>query len=157
VFSDYHANCAYVAVWHANPTTCRSEIDFVAGELLGSRFIQDLLPAPTQDAISIELFMFAVLICVSQMADECTSQRERFVKQRGCKPLLLPLWPCMPLCMCHVANVVMAIIADFMLTWLPAPTLSFRPPSAVGAGSGAVDVALRWLSSCPDNAFQKVK
>lgn len=24
------------------------------------------------------------------------------------------------------ANVVMAIIADFMLTWLPAPTMSFR-------------------------------
>ena len=24
------------------------------------------------------------------------------------------------------ANVVMAIIADFMLTWLPAPTLSFE-------------------------------
>ncbi|KDP43581.1 hypothetical protein JCGZ_16868 [Jatropha curcas] len=47
------------------------------------------------------------------------------------------------------ADVVMAIIADFMLVWLPAPTLSLRPPLAVSAGSIA-----RFFHNCPDNAFQ---
>lgn len=31
-------------------------------------------------------------------------------------------------------DVVMAIIADFMLVWLPAPTVSLRPPLTVSAG-----------------------
>ncbi|OUZ99576.1 Protein of unknown function DUF3411 [Macleaya cordata] len=48
-----------------------------------------------------------------------------------------------------VADVVMAIIADFMLVWLPAPTVSLRPPLAVNAGSIA-----KFFHSCPDNAFQ---
>ncbi|KAF2293686.1 hypothetical protein GH714_004175 [Hevea brasiliensis] len=46
---------------------------------------------------------------------------------------------------------VMAIIADFMLVWLPAPTVSLRPPIAVV-------LALLLSSStngCPDNAFQR--
>lgn len=47
------------------------------------------------------------------------------------------------------ADVVMAIIADFMLVWLPAPTVSLRPPLAVGAGSIA-----KFFYGCPDNAFQ---
>ncbi|KAJ7949239.1 Protein RETICULATA-RELATED 4, chloroplastic [Quillaja saponaria] len=47
------------------------------------------------------------------------------------------------------ADVVMAIIADFMLVWLPAPTVSLRPPLAVSAGRVA-----KFLYSCPDNAFQ---
>ena len=48
------------------------------------------------------------------------------------------------------ANVVMAIIADTMLVWLPAPraaTSSQKAPNnqtAIG----------KWLKSCPDNAFQ---
>ena len=48
------------------------------------------------------------------------------------------------------ANVVMAIIADTMLVWLPAPraaTSSQKAPinqTAIG----------KWLKSCPDNAFQ---
>lgn len=47
------------------------------------------------------------------------------------------------------ADVVMAIIADFMLVWLPAPTVSLRPPLAVSAGSIA-----KFFYGCPDNAFQ---
>jgi hypothetical protein len=43
----------------------------------------------------------------------------------------------------------MAIIADFMLVWLPAPTVSLRPPLAVSAGSVA-----KFFYGCPDNAFQ---
>ncbi|GKU88587.1 hypothetical protein SLEP1_g2833 [Rubroshorea leprosula] len=47
------------------------------------------------------------------------------------------------------ADVVMAIIADFMLVWLPAPTVSLRPPLAVSAGPIA-----KFFYGCPDNAFQ---
>lgn len=43
----------------------------------------------------------------------------------------------------------MAIIADFMLVWLPAPTVSLRPPLAVSAGPIA-----KFFYNCPDNAFQ---
>ncbi|PNW85236.1 hypothetical protein CHLRE_03g177350v5 [Chlamydomonas reinhardtii] len=49
------------------------------------------------------------------------------------------------------ANTLMAIIADFMLTWLPAPTLSYRP-RATASGNALVN----FFASCPDNAFQKV-
>lgn len=44
---------------------------------------------------------------------------------------------------------VMAIIADFMLVYLPAPTVSLRPPLALDAGRLA-----KFFYSCPDNAFQ---
>ena len=44
----------------------------------------------------------------------------------------------------------MAIIADFMLTWLPAPTLPLSPKLAVGSSSALA----RFLAGCPDNAFQ---
>ncbi|CBI24964.3 unnamed protein product, partial [Vitis vinifera] len=47
------------------------------------------------------------------------------------------------------ADVVMAIIADFMLVWLPAPTVSLKPPLAVSAGALA-----KFFYRCPDNAFQ---
>ncbi|KAF3452514.1 hypothetical protein FNV43_RR02947 [Rhamnella rubrinervis] len=47
------------------------------------------------------------------------------------------------------ADVVMAIIADFMLVYLPAPTVSLRPPLAVSAGQIA-----KFFHNCPDNAFQ---
>lgn len=45
----------------------------------------------------------------------------------------------------------MAIIADFMLVYLPAPTVSLRPPLASSAGHIA-----KFFYSCPDNAFQVV-
>ncbi|EHA8590686.1 protein RETICULATA-RELATED 4, chloroplastic [Cocos nucifera] len=48
-----------------------------------------------------------------------------------------------------LADVLMAIVADFMLVWLPAPTVSLRPPLALGAGPIA-----KFFYSCPDNAFQ---
>jgi len=49
------------------------------------------------------------------------------------------------------ANVLMAIAADFMLTWLPAPTLALAgAPKATGAFA-------RMFARCPDNAFQKVR
>lgn len=47
------------------------------------------------------------------------------------------------------ADVVMAVIADFMLVYLPAPTVSLRPPIAVNAGRFA-----KFFYNCPDNAFQ---
>ncbi|KAH7543520.1 protein RETICULATA-RELATED 4, chloroplastic [Ziziphus jujuba] len=47
------------------------------------------------------------------------------------------------------ADVVMAIIADFMLVYLPAPTVPLRPPIAVNAGQLA-----KFFHNCPDNAFQ---
>lgn len=43
----------------------------------------------------------------------------------------------------------MAIIADFMLVYLPAPTVSLRPALGVNAGSLA-----KFFHNCPDNAFQ---
>lgn len=47
------------------------------------------------------------------------------------------------------ADVVMAVIADFMLVYLPAPTVSLRPPLSVSAGAIA-----KFFHGCPDNAFQ---
>nr|GMD14655.1 protein RETICULATA-RELATED 4, chloroplastic-like [Ipomoea batatas] len=47
------------------------------------------------------------------------------------------------------ADVVMAIIADFMLVYLPAPTVSLRPPIALNAGRLA-----KFFHNCPENAFQ---
>lgn len=43
----------------------------------------------------------------------------------------------------------MAIVADFMLVWLPAPTVSLQPPLSVGAG-----LIAKFFRNCPDNAFQ---
>lgn len=43
----------------------------------------------------------------------------------------------------------MAIFADFMLVYLPAPTVSLRPPIALNAGPIA-----KFFHNCPDNAFQ---
>lgn len=51
------------------------------------------------------------------------------------------------------ANVIMAIIADFMLVWLPAPTMSFATATACKTPQNAI---ARFFSCCPDNAFQKV-
>lgn len=45
----------------------------------------------------------------------------------------------------------MAIIADFMLVWLPAPTVSLRPALATSAGGLS-----KLFYGCPDNAFQVI-
>ncbi|KAH9741373.1 protein RETICULATA-RELATED 4 [Citrus sinensis] len=47
------------------------------------------------------------------------------------------------------ADVVMAIIADFMLVYLPAPTVALRSSFAVHAGPIS-----KFFYNCPDNAFQ---
>ncbi|PHT60511.1 hypothetical protein CQW23_02874 [Capsicum baccatum] len=49
------------------------------------------------------------------------------------------------------ADVIMAIVADFMLVWLPAPTVILRPSLAIGAGP-----LTKLFYNCPDNAFQVV-
>lgn len=51
------------------------------------------------------------------------------------------------------ANVIMAIIADFMLVWLPAPTMSFASAASCKTSPNAVS---RFFACSPDNAFQKV-
>ncbi|XP_042379612.1 protein RETICULATA-RELATED 4, chloroplastic-like [Zingiber officinale] len=48
-----------------------------------------------------------------------------------------------------ICDVVMAIVADFMLVWLPAPTVSLRAPLLLNTGPIA-----KFFYSCPDNAFQ---
>ena len=55
------------------------------------------------------------------------------------------------------ANVMMALIADFMLVWLPAPTLSFAAGKAAAAGGGLASKFGNLFAGCPDNAFQKVQ
>ena len=45
----------------------------------------------------------------------------------------------------------MALVADFMLVWLPAPTLSYAARAAPSSNA-----LLRFLATCPENAFQKV-
>lgn len=50
------------------------------------------------------------------------------------------------------ANVVMALIADTMLVWLPAPRASLSTKAAA-VNQSALS---KWLKSCPDNAFQVV-
>eukprot|EP00475_Leptophrys_vorax_P033853 TRINITY_DN53881_c0_g1_i1.p1 TRINITY_DN53881_c0_g1~~TRINITY_DN53881_c0_g1_i1.p1 ORF type:complete len:444 (-),score=23.82 TRINITY_DN53881_c0_g1_i1:581-1912(-) len=47
------------------------------------------------------------------------------------------------------ADVIMALIADFMLVWLPAPTVALRAPAAANASRVAA-----FFAGCPDNAFQ---
>lgn len=48
------------------------------------------------------------------------------------------------------ANICMALIADFMLVWLPAPTY------APGKTMKSPGVLSKLFAGCPDNAFQKV-
>lgn len=48
-----------------------------------------------------------------------------------------------------VADVIMALIADFMLVWLPAPTVALRP--VLGSNAGRI---ASFFAACPDNAFQ---
>ncbi|XP_047056103.1 protein RETICULATA-RELATED 4, chloroplastic-like [Lolium rigidum] len=48
-----------------------------------------------------------------------------------------------------ISDVVMAIVADFMLVYLPAPTVSLQPPLLKNAG-----LIASFFHNCPDNAFQ---
>jgi hypothetical protein len=49
------------------------------------------------------------------------------------------------------ANIIMALIADFMLVWLPAPTFAVGKPATKTSS-----LLSRAFAGCPDNAFQKV-
>ena len=53
------------------------------------------------------------------------------------------------------ANVVMSLLADVALIWIPAPQASLTP-QATSHQQEAVkkDSVSRWLAGCPDNAFQ---
>ena len=51
------------------------------------------------------------------------------------------------------ANIVMALIADFMLVWLPAPTFAAKTSAAAAK---APNFLAKAFAGCPDNAFQKV-
>eukprot|EP00252_Welwitschia_mirabilis_P007815 TRINITY_DN1952_c0_g1_i1.p1 TRINITY_DN1952_c0_g1~~TRINITY_DN1952_c0_g1_i1.p1 ORF type:complete len:390 (+),score=63.29 TRINITY_DN1952_c0_g1_i1:529-1698(+) len=48
-----------------------------------------------------------------------------------------------------IADVAMAIVADFMLVWLPAPTVPLSGSPSVHAG-----LFTKLFHGCPDNAFQ---
>ncbi|KAM0923843.1 hypothetical protein ACQ4PT_005253 [Festuca glaucescens] len=48
-----------------------------------------------------------------------------------------------------ISDVIMAIVADFMLVYLPAPTVSLQPPLLKNAG-----LIASFFHNCPDNAFQ---
>lgn len=48
-----------------------------------------------------------------------------------------------------ISDVVMAIVADVMLVYLPAPTIGLQPPLARNAGAIA-----NFFYNCPDNTFQ---
>ena len=49
------------------------------------------------------------------------------------------------------ANVIMALIADFMLVWLPAPRAFLAAPAASAKAPSKV---AQFFKNCPDNAFQ---
>ncbi len=52
------------------------------------------------------------------------------------------------------ANCVMAVVADFMLTWLPAPRYTFGQSKAAAAATKPQSGLQKWFAGCPDNAFQ---
>lgn len=60
------------------------------------------------------------------------------------------------------ANIVMALVADWMLVWLPAPTFDPLHAAHAGeaageaAGAGAGNALARFFAGCPENAFQRV-
>ncbi|KAM3354842.1 hypothetical protein ACQJBY_025538 [Aegilops geniculata] len=70
---------------------------------------------------------------IAKTAAEYEKRRENFVKEIDIV----------------IADVVMAIVADFMLVYLPAPTVSLQPPLARNAG-----LITSFFHNCPDNAFQ---
>lgn len=55
------------------------------------------------------------------------------------------------------ANICMALVADFMLVWLPAPTYAASKSSvSAGKNGGLLSSLNNVFKGCPDNAFQKV-
>lgn len=56
-----------------------------------------------------------------------------------------------------LANVIMAIFADFLLVWLPAPTLVYRSSAVALKTAGKSGALGRWWANLPENAFQVVQ
>ena len=53
------------------------------------------------------------------------------------------------------ANVVMSLLADVALIWIPAPQVTLTPQAISHQQEAVKKVAVsRWLAGCPDNAFQ---
>ncbi|OAE31646.1 hypothetical protein AXG93_3384s1200 [Marchantia polymorpha subsp. ruderalis] len=90
------------------------------------------------EIVNLGLYVHAYLRCVARCgilhtAAELERRRENFTKELDFV----------------VADVIMALVADFMLVWLPAPTVALRPALAKNAGKIAT-----FFYKCPDNAFQ---
>lgn len=51
-----------------------------------------------------------------------------------------------------IANVIMALVADYMLVWLPAPAYNLTGAAPTPSGPWQ-----RLFAGCPENAFQKVQ
>ncbi|KQK11621.1 protein RETICULATA-RELATED 4, chloroplastic [Brachypodium distachyon] len=85
------------------------------------------------DLFLAKLAMECGIGIIAKSAAEYEKRRENFVKEIDVV----------------VADVVMAIVADFMLVYLPAPTVSLQPPLAKNAG-----IIAKFFHNCPDNAFQ---
>ena len=118
-----------VLTWLAVETNPIRKLLLYAG---GGGFRERLLGDPLfLNKLAIEV---GIGVC-TKISAEATKRRENFWKETDFV----------------VANVIMAIIADFMLTWLPAPTLPLAP--RLGASASA---AARFWAGVPDNAFQVV-
>lgn len=55
------------------------------------------------------------------------------------------------------ANLLMALVADFCLVWLPAPTVSWRSETDTATSALKRSAVWEFVQSCPDNCFQKVQ
>ena len=118
-----------VLTWLAVETNPIRKLLLYAG---GAGFRERLLgDALFLNKLAIEV---GIGIC-TKLSAEAAKRRENFAKEADFV----------------VANVIMAIIADFMLTWLPAPTLPLSPKLASTASAAA-----RFWAGVPDNAFQVV-
>lgn len=54
------------------------------------------------------------------------------------------------------ANILMALAADFMLVWLPAPTYAVGGSKSLGARRSVIGKMMNVFEGCPENAFQRV-
>jgi len=54
------------------------------------------------------------------------------------------------------ANILMALAADFMLVWLPAPTYAVGGSKSLGARGSVIGKVMNVFEGCPENAFQRV-
>ena len=55
---------------------------------------------------------------------------------------------------CEVCG--LALAADFMLVWLPAPTYAVGGSKSLGARRSVIGKMMNVFEGCPENAFQRV-